>query len=147
MNPATLLPVPYDDEPRHDFAKAVFHSNYTQEDLLDQPLKNSNLTLITGRSLCYMNGKWYVGYVVVKKQRYLKQNLYKPWWINCISMSSLVGTSAVFILILSKFLECVMQWVCYGKNEGSLPQQESRFLMELKSDCSWKLFSFQEKLL
>lgn len=39
-----------------------------------------------------------------------------------------MGTSAVFILILSKFLEGVMQLVCYGKNEGFLPQQESIFL-------------------
>lgn len=148
LNPATLPLAPSNGEPHHDCAKVVFRSSHLWEDL------RSDLILFTDGSLYYVNGKWHTGYAVMRNFKVLEAKLLQPsvgaqgaeltalaraaWW-GC--------NQRVTILVLNMLLDCVMQQVCYRKNEGSLPWWETIFLMQLRSECCWNLLSFQGKLL
>lgn len=78
MNPVTLLPVASDGELHHDCAKVVLHSSRLWENLQDQPLENSDITLFTNRSSYSVNGKQHTDYAVVRNLELLKAEPVQP---------------------------------------------------------------------
>lgn len=72
LNPLTFLPVASDGEPHHDCAKVVFQSSRLWENLQDQPLGNTDITLFTDRSSYSVNGKQHTDYAVVRNLELLK---------------------------------------------------------------------------
>jgi len=54
LNPAALVPVRSNGELHRDCAKVVFLSSHLREDLQDQPLENSDLSLFTNGSAWYV---------------------------------------------------------------------------------------------
>lgn len=101
-----------------------------------------------------MSGKGHLGYAVARNLEVLETEPLQSsanaqdaeftelakagWWGH--------NQQVKFTLILSKLLECVVQWLYYGKNKSSLSQRKKIFLMELKSKCYWKLVKLPRKI-
>lgn len=101
-----------------------------------------DLKLFTNGFSYYVNRKQHRGYTLLRNFKTLETEALQPflmaqgaklielakaalWWHD--------QQASLFLLSLNKLLECVMQWVRYGKNESALLQQKTVFPMDFKS--------------
>ena len=65
LNPATVLPLPTDDEKdTHDCTQILTFTSKSRDDRTDQPLDNLEMSLFTDGSSYYDKGRWMVGFAV-----------------------------------------------------------------------------------
>ena len=72
LNPATLLPEKENETPDHDCSQFLPLNYAAREDLMDTPLDNPDMEILTDASSFVWEGKRKAGYAVVKAEQILE---------------------------------------------------------------------------
>ena len=80
LNPATFLPEKENERPDHDCSQFQTLNFASQEDLMDTPVDNPDMEIFSDGSSFVQDGKWKVGYPVVRSEQVLEVNSnYNDW--------------------------------------------------------------------